>query len=135
MKKTIVKRFTQFVNENHMSDRQVGGSHWLAEMDIDISYIVQDTPNEIMEVFMDHAQDLEDGRIQIDLDSVNIDEWTEEDVVVSTDEDGNEEIDYGFSAQIFFEFKSSIQDREEIMSILEASFPRNIFIFPSIKPM
>ena len=52
MKKTIVKRFTQFVNENHMSDRQVGGSHWLAEMDIDISYIVQDTPNEIMEVFM-----------------------------------------------------------------------------------
>ncbi|PHX62559.1 MAG: hypothetical protein CK551_10615 [Planctomycetaceae bacterium] len=122
------------INENHMANRQVGGSHWLAEMDIDISYIVQDTPNEIMEVFMDHAQDLEDGRIQIDLDSVNIDEWTEEDVV-STDEDGNEEIDYGFSAQIFFEFKSSIQDREEIMSILEASFPRNIFIFPSIKPM
>jgi hypothetical protein len=102
-------------------------------MDIDISYIVQDTPNKIMQVFMDHAQNLEDRRIQIDLDSVNIDEWTEDDVV-SRDEDGNEEIDYSFSAQIVFEFKSLIQDREEIIWLLEASFPGNIFSVASIKP-
>jgi len=119
--------------EHHSSNldrlRQLGiaDHEWDASMFIDFDYLYNDTPTYVKSVFMDHAENV--ASINIDLTSVDIDDWTEEDTR-TTDEDGEiEDIDYGFSALIYFTFTTDLTDPDQIKDILENSFPNNVFMY------
>lgn len=98
---------------------------WSASMPIDFDYILQYTAAEVKQIFMEAAGDLDS--IQIDPDSVELDEWSESDVFLNG-EDEEDGIDYGFSVSIEFKFKTDLTDESELEYILTNSFPQNVFM-------
>ena len=100
--------------------------NWRASMPIDFDYIIQYTPDEVKEIFMEAATSTVES-IDIDLDSVEIDDWSESDVFLNG-EDEEDGLDYGFSASIEFRFKTDISDEAELEYTLTNEFPQNVFM-------
>lgn len=131
--KQLIKGFTQFVNEgiDRTDKDELSGmgfaadSEWSASMPIDFDYLLQDTATEVKSVFMDWAPEVDS--IQIDMDSVELDEWSESDMYLNG-EDESDGIDYGFSVSIHFKFKTVLTDESEIEYILTNAFPQNVFM-------
>lgn len=129
----IIKGFQQFVNENiERAEQDELGSmgfptdrEWAVSMPIDFDYLLQDTAAEVKSVFMNWAPEVDS--IQIDMDSVELDEWSDRDIYLNG-EDESDGIDYGFSASIHFRFKTALTDESEIEYILTNAFPKNVFM-------
>jgi len=130
----LIKGFSEFINEsfdNSTEDelRSMGFpvlSEWRASMPIDFDYILQYTPDEVKEIFMEAATSTAHS-IDIELDSVEIDDWSESDVFING-EDEEDGLDYDCEASIRFRFKTDITDEVELERVLTTEFPQNIFM-------
>jgi hypothetical protein len=130
----LIKGFSEFVNETFdgSAEDELGSmgflvlSEWRASMQIDFDYILQYTPDEVKEMFMEAATSTVDS-IEIDLDSVEIDDWSESDTFLNG-EDEEDGLDYGFTAAIEFRFKTDLTDESELEYLLTNEFPQNVFM-------
>jgi hypothetical protein len=93
--KTIIKRFAQFINESLDRDdirrlRELGlaPTDWAVELEIEFDQAYQGTPEYIKSIFIGWLPEINSisSDFQVKEDSVDIDEWTEEDYVLQDDE-------------------------------------------------
>jgi hypothetical protein len=92
---TIIKRFAQFINESLDRDdirrlRELGlaPTDWAVELEIEFDQACQSEPEYIKSIFIGWLPEINSisSDFQVKEDSVDIDEWTEEDYVLQDDE-------------------------------------------------
>jgi len=93
--KTIIKRFAQFINESLTKDEEarlkelgLAPTDWAVELEIEWDHAHQSTPEYTKSILIGHLPEINSisSDFQIQEDSVDIDEWTEEDYVSQDDE-------------------------------------------------
>ena len=93
--KPIIKRFKQFINENldgdedrRLRDLGLAPTDWAVELEIEFDQAHQSTPEYIKSILIGWLPEINSisSDFQIQEDSVDIDEWTEEDYVIQDDE-------------------------------------------------
>ena len=113
-------------NLNRLRQLGIADHEWRASMIIDFDYIYDGTPDGVKALFMESAKNA--GEVKINLESVDIDDWTDENTEWFN-EDGEIEIDYGLQASIYFTFTTSLTNESQIKEALESTFPNNIFMY------
>jgi hypothetical protein len=97
--KPIIKKFTAFINENEDEDRRelarlgLEPVSWEVELEIDWGQAAQNTPDGIKNILVNYLTDINmmPDEYYLVPETIDIDEWTEEDYVMDSDEDEDDE--------------------------------------------
>ena len=100
--KPIIKKFTAFINENEDEERRelarlgLEPVSWEVELEIDWGQAAQNTPDGIKNILVNWLTDINMMPEEYYLvpETIDIDEWTEDDYLMDSDEDEDDEDDY-----------------------------------------
>lgn len=143
--KPIIKKFTAFINENEDEDRRelarlgLEPVSWEVELEIDWGQAAQNTPDGIKNILVNYLTDINmmPDEYYLVPETIDIDEWTEEDYVMDSDEDEDDEDgdmpNYDQRNFIKFVLKTRTSNEEIVSAWIEEMIIGDGRVFTSIE--